>query len=150
MLSITARNVALMLTGLLFLAACGDIQVAASQASQPAPANLPEVAPAEETSTTEGPPLGRYVCRQHTTTMGYLSLLEGGAYEMSGVRGEYLYDAESGAMEWRGGSFDEWQWDGTYDHVVRADDDGRPDEHVIRLRGRSDGLKIDCFKTAED
>ena len=97
-----------------------------------------------------GPPLGRYVCRQYTTTMGYLTLEEGGAYEVSGVRGRYAFDPESGAMNWQGGSYDEWGWDGTYEHVSRPEGDGRPDEDIIRIVSQSDGLKIDCYKMGEE
>lgn len=69
-------------------------------------------------------------------------------YETSGVRGQYSYDPSSGAMEWQGGSYDEWNWRGRYEHVSRPADDGRPDEDIIRLEG--DGLKIDCYLMKEE
>ena len=97
----------------------------------------------------EGPPPGRYVCRQYTTTMGYLTLEPGGAYEVSGVRGRYRFDAQTGALEWEGGSYDEWNWEGRYEKVTRPEGDGRPDEEIIRLTSEADGLKIDCYRMAE-
>ena len=36
----------------------------------------------------------------------------------------------AGAMNWQGGSYDEWGWDGTYEHVSRPDGDGRPDDQA--------------------
>lgn len=109
-----------------------------------------EPAAAEQVASAGGPPAGRYVCRQYTTTMGYLTLEEGGEYEVSGVRGRYRYDDATGAMEWEGGSYDEWDWDGVYEHVDRPADDGRPDEDIVRLTSEADGLKIDCYKMAEE
>lgn len=129
------------------LAAC-----AAEPAADARPSEGTASAPVRENAAPAaqgGPPLGRYVCRQHTTTMGYLALHPGGAYEVSGVRGRYRHDAATGAMEWDGGSYDEWSWDGTYEHVARPAGDGRPDEHVIRLVSESDGLKINCYRMAD-
>ncbi|HEX2207798.1 MAG TPA: hypothetical protein VHG93_08945 [Longimicrobium sp.] len=134
----------------LLLAACaGDSAAEARASDTAAPAEQP-AAPVQEPGAAGGPPLGRYVCRQYTTTMGYLTLHPGGEYEVSGVRGRYRHDAATGAMEWQGGSYDEWNWEGTYEHVTRPADDGRPDEHVIRLVSESDGLKIDCYKMAAE
>lgn len=130
-------------------AACGEAS-AGGEGSPPATSDAAAAAPAPEPAPAGGPPLGRYVCRQYTTTMGYLTLEEGGAYEVSGVRGSYRFDPESGAMNWQGGSYDEWGWNGTYEHVVRPEGDGRPDEHVIRLVGESDGLRIDCYLMGEE
>ena len=131
------------------LAACGpdadpaDAPPAGVAATTDAPA-----AGVPGSDAEDGPPLGRYVCRQGMTTMGYLTL-EGDAYEVSGVRGGYRYDPATGAMNWEGGSYDEWGWDGTYEHVARPAGDGRPDEDVIRIVGEADGLKIDCYRMAE-
>ena len=120
-------------------------------ASDAAPGDVAAAAPATaaEPAAAGGPPLGKYVCRQHMTTMGYLTLEDGGAYEVSGVRGRFRYDPQSGGMNWDGGSYAEWGWEGTYEHVTRPEGDGRPDEDVIRLVSESDGLKINCYKMAE-
>lgn len=131
------------------LAACGGEAEPSTHAPESAAASSRAPATAEQASAEGGPPLGRYVCRQGLTTMGYLALHPGGEYEVSGVRGRFRYDPASGAMNWEGGSYDEWGWDGTYEHVARPQDDGRPDEDVIRIVSESDGLKIDCFKMAE-
>ena len=138
----------------------GETPDTADAPAQAAPGvDAPSVAaapPAEDQSgatageTSGGPPLGRYVCRQYMTTMGYLTLAPGGVYEVSGVQGRYRFDPGSGDLIWEGGSYDEWDWDGTYEHVVRAEDDGRPDEHVIRIVSEADGLRINCYKMAED
>jgi hypothetical protein len=132
---------------LLLLAACAGESAPAADAPDAA-APVATAAPTGEAAAAGGPPIGRYVCRQHTTTMGYLTLEAGGAYEVSGVRGRYAYDPATGAVEWQGGSYDEWDWDGVYEHVARAEGDGRPDEDVIRLTSEADGLKIDCYKMA--
>lgn len=135
--------------GALFLAAgCGDAPAAdrAEPGAEPAPAvaAAPTAASPAAAEPGNGPPLGRYVCRQYTTTMGYLSLEAGGRYEVSGVRGRYDYDPQTGDMEWQGGSYDEWGWEGRYEHVAREQGDGRPDEDIIRLEG--DGLQIACYR----
>lgn len=83
------------------------------------------------------------------TTMGYLTLLPDGVYEVSGVRGRYRMDPTSGEMTWEGGSYDEWSWAGRYEHVERPEGDGRPNEDIIRITSESDGLKIDCYRMAE-
>ena len=133
---------------LVLLAACGSEP--AADAPEGAVASAPPAAAAADAPAAGGPPPGRYVCRQYTTTMGYLTLTPGGEYEVSGVRGRYAYDPGTGAVDWQGGSYDEWNWDGTYEHVSRPEGDGRPDEEVIRLVGRDDGLRIDCFRMAEE
>lgn len=136
---------------LLLLAACGEApaadEVAPDTEAPPAAVEAADPAAAAEpgeTGPADGPPLGRYVCRQYTTTMGYLSLEAGGRYEVSGVEGRYSYDPRTRAMEWRGGSYDEWGWEGTYEHVTRDAGDGREDEDIIRLEG--DGLQIACYR----
>lgn len=134
----------------LLLAGCGEESAPAAEASQQAVSASGGAEPAQEPSAAGGPPLGRYVCRQHMTTMGYLALQEGGSYEVGGVRGRYEFDPETGAMEWRGGSYDEWNWEGRYEHVARPEGDGRPDEDIIRLTSEADGLRIDCYKMAEE
>lgn len=101
-------------------------------------------------AAASAPPLGKYVCRQYTTTMGYLTLRPGGVYEVSGVTGRYRYDAGSGVVEWDGGSYDDWDWAGRYEHVSRPAGDGRPDEDIIRLTSEADGLRIACYKMAGD
>ncbi|HEX2190534.1 MAG TPA: hypothetical protein VHG51_16620, partial [Longimicrobiaceae bacterium] len=123
---------------------------AASGSDASAAAANGAAAAAPDAVSPAGPPPGRYVCRQHTTTMGYLTLEEGGAYEVSGVRGRYGYDPATGALSWRGGSYDEWGWAGAYEHVARPAGDGRPDEDVVRLTSEADGLKIDCFRMADE
>jgi hypothetical protein len=128
---------------------CGEAPAPDGGPSDLETSSADPAAPAPELAEAGGPPLGRYVCRQYTTTMGYLTLEEGGTYEVSGVRGRYRHDPQSGAMNWQGGSYDEWGWEGTYEHVARPEGDGRPDEDIIRLVGEADGLKIDCYKTAE-
>lgn len=134
----------------LLLAACGgEADPAAGAPGSTAQSPDAPAATAQPAAAEGGPPLGRYVCRQGLTTMGYLALHAGGEYEVSGVRGRYRYDSASGAMNWDGGSYDEWGWDGTYEHVARPESDGRPDEDVIRIVSESDGLTIDCFKMAE-
>ena len=123
---------------------------AAPPAPSPPPATEPAAAPsAPPAPSSGGPPLGKYVCRQYKTTIAYVTLHPGGAYEISGVTGRYDYDAASGDVRWEGGSFDEWGWDGRYEHVRRPAGDGRPDEHVLRLASESDGLRINCYKMAE-
>lgn len=82
--------------------------------------------------------------------MGYLTLHPGGVYEVSGVTGSYRYDSGTGRLEWLDGSYAEWGWEGTYDHVSRPADDGRPDEDVIRLTSEADGLTIACYHMTED
>lgn len=135
----------LLAAGLLFLsAACGEAPPAerdTAVASEPVASG--------EMAAENGPPLGRYVCRQYTTTMGYVTLEAGETYEVSGVRGKYHFDPQTGAMQWEGGSYDEWNWSGTYEHVTRPEGDGRPDEDIIRLVSEADGLKIDCYKMSE-
>lgn len=135
------------------LAACGpDAESAEPSAAGSDPAAASDAAAASGDASAGdagGPPLGRYVCRQGMTTMGYLTLHAGGEYEVSGVRGRYRYDAATGAMNWEGGSYDEWGWDGTYEHVARPAGDGRPDEDIIRIVGEADGLKIACYEMAE-
>lgn len=135
---------------LLLLAGCGEETAPAAETSQEV-VRAPGVAePAQEPAAAGGPPLGRYVCRQYMTTMGYLSLQERGVYEVSGVRGRYDFDPQTGAMDWQGGSYDEWNWEGRYEHVTRPAGDGRPDEDIIRLTSEAEGLKINCYKMAED
>src|SRR5690606_25169581 len=50
------------------------------------------------------PPLGRYVCRQYMTTIGWIDLTEDG-YSVNDVAGTYDYDPGSGAIEWQGGAY---------------------------------------------
>jgi hypothetical protein len=132
-----------------------DPQVAAEQAASEAgsevaaPPAVPEEAAASG-ATVGGPPAGRYVCRQYTTTFAYMTIGADGTYEISGVRGRFAHDAATGVITWDGGSFEEWEWDGRYEHVARSDGDGRPDEHVIRLVSEADGLRIDCFLMADE
>lgn len=135
-------------SALLLLAACGEETAPAAETPQAAVSASEAAEPTPEPAAAGGPPLGRYVCRQYMTTMGYLSLQPGGAYEVSGVRGRYDFDPQTGAMEWQGGSYDEWNWQGRYEHVTRPEGDGRPDEDIIRLTSEADGLKIDCYKMA--
>lgn len=131
---------------LLAVAACGPSEAqdsAAETGSEPVAASS-EVA-SSPAAQHEGPPLGKYVCRQYMTTMGYLTLEDGGFYEVSGVRGRYAYDSATGEVVWEGGSYDEWDWTATYEHVVRPPEDGRPEEWILRVRDEAHGLKIDCF-----
>ena len=100
-------------------------------------------------TTAAEPPLGKYVCRQYMTTIGYLTLLPGGTYEVSGVTGRYRYDAGTGEVEWLGGSYEEWGWEGVYERVTRQPGDGRPDEDVVRLTSEADGLRINCYYMAD-
>jgi hypothetical protein len=125
----------------------GSALLAALSACGAEPA--PDAASPAGAALAEGPPPGRYVCRQHMTTFGYLMIREPGSYEVSGVRGGYEYDPRTGAMDWKGGSYDEWGWSGVYEHVVRPEGDGRPDEHMVRLASEADGLKIDCVRMEE-
>lgn len=149
--SVPARAVASAALAAL-LAACGGDEAPSADASAAAPsadaAPSPPAAAAGEMAAG-GPPPGRYVCRQYTTTMGYLTIGADGSYEVSGVRGRYRHDPATGALEWEGGSYDEWGWEGRYEHVARPAGDGRPDEDVVRLVSESDGLKIDCFRMDE-
>lgn len=94
-----------------------------------------------------GPTAGRYVCRQYTTTMGYLTIGPGGTYETAGVQRRYSWDPATGAIDWQGGSYDDWGWEGSFEHVQRPAGDGRPDEDIIRLEG--DGLQIACYRMAD-
>jgi hypothetical protein len=122
--------------------------------TQPEPATGPQIEPrtspsAGSPAVGEGPPLGRYVCRQYMTTMGYLTLGPGGTYEVGGVTGRYRYDAGTGGLEWLGGSYAEWGWEGAYERVTRPPGDGRPDEDVVRLTSETDGLRINCYYMAD-
>lgn len=134
----------------MLLSGCGGEAAPASDAPDGAAEAADAPVAVAEPAAAAGPPLGRYVCRQYTTTMGYLTLGEGGTYETGGVEGRYAYDEATGALEWQGGSYDEWGWDGAYEHVARPEGDGRPDEDIIRLHSEADGLRIDCYLMAEE
>lgn len=94
----------------------------------------------------ETPPLGRYVCRQYMTTIGYIDLTAEG-YSIGSVKGGYAYDAESGEIEWRGGVYAGWP--ARYE-LRSAESLGRAeDENIIRMTDEAGSLTIDCFLMKE-
>lgn len=98
-------------------------------------------APRPERSRADGrPPLGRYVCRQYMTTIGYIQLGSGG-YTVNGVRGGYSLGA-GGAIRWNGGAYAGWP--ARYEFSPGGGGHAH-DEHIIRMTDEAGRLKIDCF-----
>ena len=112
-------------------------------AAAEAPADTTEVAAGE--APAAHPPLGRYVCRQYMTTIGWIDLTED-AYAVGEVRGGYSYDPENGLIRWEGGAYAGWP--ARYEFSPAGE--GRAhDEHIIRMTDETGRLKIDCFLTAD-
>ena len=101
----------------------------------------------KQANASETPPIGKYVCRQYMTTMGYLSLKNRDTYEVSKVIGKYSYDASTNQFDWKSGSYQKWGWEGKYEFVPAEGE--RPAEHVIRIVGENGKLKINCYYMAD-
>ena len=91
------------------------------------------------------PPLGRYVCRQYMTTIGWIDLSED-AYAVRDVRGGYSFDPASGAIEWDGGAYAGWP--ARYEFSPAGEGHAH-DEDIIRMTDEGGELKIDCFLTED-
>lgn len=91
------------------------------------------------------PPLGRYVCRQYMTTIGWIDLTES-TYAVGDVEGGYSYDPANGEVEWNGGAY--VGWPARYE-LSPAGEGHAHDERIIRMTDETGKLKIDCFLTAE-
>ena len=103
-------------------------------------------APRPDRARADGrPPLGRYVCRQYMTTIGYIQL-GSGSYTVNGVRGGYSFDGGSGAIRWDGGAYAGWP--ARYEFSPAGTGHAH-DEHIIRMTDESDRLRIDCFLMAQ-
>ncbi|WP_374603089.1 hypothetical protein [Arenimonas sp.] len=102
-------------------------------------------APAPDRRRADGrPPLGRYVCRQSMTTIGYIQLGKE-SYSVNNVRGGYAVDAASGAIRWKGGAYAGWP--ARYEFSAAGAGHAH-DEHIIRMTDETDRLRIDCFLMA--
>lgn len=105
-----------------------------------------EPAPPPDRRRADGrPPLGRYVCRQYMTTIGYIQL-DASSYTVNGVRGSYSFDAGSGSVRWNGGAYAGWP--ARYEFSPAGAGHAH-DEHIIRMTDETDRLRIDCFLMAE-
>lgn len=91
------------------------------------------------------PPLGRYVCRQYMTTIGWIDLSEG-VYAVSGVQGAYSFDPTSGFIAWHDGAYAGWP--ARYEFSPAGAGHAH-DEYIIRMTDEGGSLKIDCFLTSE-
>ena len=91
------------------------------------------------------PPLGRYVCRQYMTTIGYIQL-GSNRYTVNGVGGSYTFDGGSGGIRWVGGAYAGWP---AHYEFSPAGAGHAQDEHIIRMTDETDRLRIDCFLMAE-
>jgi hypothetical protein len=89
------------------------------------------------------PPLGRYVCRQYMTTIGWIELTKT-TYATGGVKGGYSYDPSSGAIAWNGGAYAGWP--ARYEFSPGGGGHAQ-DENIIRITDEAGALKIDCFLT---
>lgn len=103
-------------------------------------------APRPDRTRADGrPPLGRYVCRQYMTTIGYIQL-GSGSYTVNGVRGSYGFDGGNGLIRWNGGAYAGWP--ARYEFSPGGGGHAH-DEHIIRMSDKTGRLKIDCFLMAE-
>lgn len=101
--------------------------------------------PPDRTRADGRPPLGRYVCRQYMTTIGYIQL-GSGSYTVNGVRGSYSFDERDGLIRWNGGAYAGWP--ARYEFSPAGAGHAQ-DERIIRMTDETGDLKIDCFLTAE-
>ncbi|AVF02377.1 MULTISPECIES: hypothetical protein [Devosia] len=100
---------------------------------------------AEPAPTYGGLPVGRYVCRQYMTTIGWIDLNEG-VYVVNGVEGTYSFDTGTGAIVWQDGAYRGWPARFEYSP---AGSGHAHDEYIIRMTDETDTLRIDCFLTSE-
>ena len=100
---------------------------------------------AQPVSTNGEMPLGRYVCRQYMTTIGWIDLNEG-SYVVNGVQGSYSFDRTTGFITWHGGAYQGWPARFEYSPAGAGH---AHDEYIIRMTDETDTLRIDCFLTAE-
>ncbi|MCP8885418.1 OB-fold putative lipoprotein [Devosia sp. XJ19-1] len=100
---------------------------------------------AEPVFTYGGPPVGRYVCRQYMTTIGWVDLNEG-TYGVNGVQGTYSFDLGTGAIVWQDGAYRGWP---AWFEYSPAGSGHAHDEYIIRMTDETDTLRIDCFLTSE-
>jgi hypothetical protein len=114
---------------------------------QPSPHRPSAAAPvtAPRSRAAGRPPLGRYVCRQYMTTIGYIQL-GSGSYTVNGVRGGYSLEEGSGAIRWNGGAYAGWP--ARYEFSPGGGGHAH-DEHIIRMTDEAGRLKIDCFLMAQ-
>lgn len=109
--------------------------------------NSTEASSSNIRNMSEKPPIGKYVCRQYMTTMGYLTLKNADTYEVSKVPGKYVFDSSTKEVVWKTGKYKEWDWKGVYE-VIPAEGE-RPEQYVIRITSEKDKLKINCYYMAE-
>ncbi|MGR3593098.1 MAG: hypothetical protein ACU0BO_14130 [Limimaricola soesokkakensis] len=95
--------------------------------------------------TNGRPPLGRYVCRQYMTTIGYIHL-GSDSYVVSGTSGSYNFDDGNGAVTWNGGAYAGWP--AKYEFSPAGAGHAH-DEHIIRMTDDTGRLTIDCFLMAD-
>lgn len=91
------------------------------------------------------PPLGRYVCRQYMTTIGWIDLSESG-YSVAEVEGSYSYDRSSGDITWESGAYAGWP---ARNEFSPAGEGHAHDESIIRMTDETGDLKIDRFLTRD-
>ena len=123
--------------------ACTEAGDAPDETRVVAPAHAAAQEAAQETRNTGAhPPLGRYVCRQYMTTIGYITLTPE-TYSVGEVRGGYDYDPASGEIAWQGGAYGGWP--ARYEHRTAASLGRALPEEIIRMTDEEGRLKIDCF-----
>ncbi|MAN77441.1 MAG: hypothetical protein CML24_09680 [Rhizobiales bacterium] len=98
-----------------------------------------------QTEADGQPPLGRYVCRQYMTTIGWIDLTNA-TYLVGEVEGGYSFDPVSGYISWNGGAYAGWP--ARYEFSPAGAGHAH-DENIIRMTDESGALKIDCFLVAD-
>lgn len=138
------KSAAIALAAAVALGGCeGDRREAGSAAEAQARLRTTEGA-ADERSAAH-PPLGRYVCRQSMTTIGWIDLRED-EYVVGQVQGGYAFDPATGEIAWDDGAYAGWP--ARYEFSPAGAGHAQ-DERIIRMTDKAGDLKIDCFLTAE-